>query len=140
MRLPLALAAVLAVALSGCGAPAQPPAKEHITVHMTDQDSFDPNVLTVAVGSTVTWLNVAPTQPSGFDCRTAADANPYCHDVDVWLGSDLEVKSSYNQSRHTSLLSPGESWSYTFTQPGDYEVFCHVHHDPQRMIMEVHVR
>ena len=61
---------------------------------------YDINVLTVKVGTTVTWVN----------------EDSQAHTVtDVGLGFD------------SGLLSKGDTWSYTFTEVGEFEYFCTPH-------------
>ena len=62
---------------------------------------FDPEVITVAVGTTVTWTN--------------KDEVP--HTV---TSSDKRFKSS-------GALDQGDSYSFTFTTPGTYPYYCTVH-------------
>jgi amicyanin len=62
---------------------------------------FDPEVLTVKVGTTITWTN--------------KDEVP--HTV---TSSDKRFKSS-------GALDQGDSYSFTFTTPGTYPYYCTVH-------------
>ena len=64
--------------------------------------AFSPKVLTVAVGTKVTWSN--------------KDDEP--HTV-VNAGSPPAFKSQ--------ALDGGDSFSFTFTQPGTYNYFCSIH-------------
>lgn len=73
-------------------------------------DEFDPdedppdysvNVLTVSVGTTVTWTNDDPQM--------------------------LHTVTDVNGAFDSGFLELGESWSYTFTEPGEYEYFCLPH-------------
>ena len=61
---------------------------------------FDPAEVTVAPGTTVTWLNkdVMP--------HTAVDNN---------------------KSFRSKILAKGDKFSFTFTTPGDYNYICSVH-------------
>jgi amicyanin len=61
---------------------------------------FDPAEVTVAPGTTVTWLNkdVMP--------HTVVDAN---------------------KSFRSKILPKGDKFSFTFTAPGDYSYICSVH-------------
>jgi plastocyanin len=60
---------------------------------------FEPTYETVAVGSTVRWTN-------GDDESHTVTNDLGMFDQEIW---------------------PGESWSYTFTQPGVYFYFCLPH-------------
>ena len=66
--------------------------------------AFSPAALTVRVGDTVTWIQ--------------HDEAP--HDV---------VTTSAPVAFRSPQLSAGQSWSYTFQQPGTYQYYCSVHPD-----------
>ena len=72
--------------------------------------AFDPNPLQVSVGSTVTWTN--------------NDSQPHT----VTSGSNGQPDNKFNSSPNfTPLLNPGQTFSFTFTQAGDYPYFCMLH-------------
>lgn len=64
--------------------------------------AFSPSTLTVHVGDKVTWTNM--------------DDAP--HTV---------TSSSGPTTLSSPTLNKGDTWSYTFTQPGDYSYYCAVH-------------
>lgn len=66
--------------------------------------AYSPASLTVRVGDTVTWMQ--------------HDEAP--HDV---------VTTSAPVAFRSPQLSAGQSWSYTFRQPGTYAYYCSVHPD-----------
>lgn len=66
--------------------------------------SFQPDELTVSVGTTVTWTN----QDSFAHTTTSED--------DVWDSGNL---------------AQGESFSFTFEEPGTYPYICQIH--PEQM-------
>lgn len=66
--------------------------------------AYSPAALTVRAGDTVTWMQ--------------HDEAP--HDV---------VTTSAPVAFRGPQLSPGQSWSYTFRQPGTYQYYCSVHPD-----------
>ncbi|WP_410638917.1 cupredoxin family copper-binding protein [Amycolatopsis sp. lyj-346] len=66
--------------------------------------AYSPATLTVRVGDTVTWMQ--------------HDEAP--HDV---------VTTSAPVAFRGPQLSAGQSWSYTFRQPGTYQYYCSVHPD-----------
>lgn len=72
-------------------------------------NDYSPNVVTVKVGTTVTWVNnddQAHTVTSG--------------SVDGYSGTpDGKFDSGF--------IDPGGSWSYTFTEPGVYTYYCLPH-------------
>ncbi|QUQ62968.1 cupredoxin domain-containing protein [Kutzneria sp. CA-103260] len=73
------------------------------------QYAFAPAALTVHVGDTITWTN--------------QDQAP--HDVTTTSGP---------VSVHSPTLSTGQSWTYTFTQPGAYSYICSIHPDMKAQI------
>jgi plastocyanin/glucose/arabinose dehydrogenase len=87
---------------SGAPVPAAPVASASASVAIQNF-SFDPQTLTVAPGTTVTWTNNDEVQ----------------HTV-TW--DDRSVDSG--------LLGQGETFSYTFTEPGTYGYFCIPHGSP----------
>jgi plastocyanin len=73
-------------------------------------DAYQPNPIQVSVGTTVTWTN--------------NDAQPHT----VTSGSNGQPDNKFNSSPNfTPLLNPGQTFSFTFTQAGDYPYFCMVH-------------
>lgn len=64
--------------------------------------AFAPKVLTVAVGTTVTWSN--------------KDEEP--HTV---------VNAASPPAFKSAALDGGDSYSFTFTRPGTYQFFCSIH-------------
>ncbi len=93
----------LASALLGCATPssaAQEPVDTN-KVELPPSYRFDPPVIRVKVGTTVTWHN----------------GDNFTHDVHL-LGSI---------NWHSDPLKPGDSVSYTFKQPGEYPYVCDFH-------------
>lgn len=70
-----------------------------------EQEYFRPSEITVVIGvnNTVIWTNKDIT------------------------GSALHDVTSDEDSFKSSLLAPNESWSYTFTEPGEYKYHCQPH-------------
>ena len=72
--------------------------------------AFQPNPIQVSVGNTVTWTN--------------DDSQPHT----VTSGSNGQPDNKFNSSPNFSpLLNPGQTFSFTFTQAGDYPYFCMLH-------------
>ena len=72
--------------------------------------AYQPNPIQVSVGNTVTWTN--------------DDSQPHT----VTSGSNGQPDNKFNSSPNfTPLLNPGQTFSFTFTQAGDYPYFCMLH-------------
>jgi plastocyanin len=72
--------------------------------------AFSPNPIQVSVGNTVTWTN--------------NDSQPHT----VTSGSNGQPDNKFNSSPNFNpLLNPGQTFSFTFTQAGDYPYFCMLH-------------
>ncbi len=71
-----------------------------------EDDRFAPNRIEVPVGTTVTWVNE---------------------------GADWHSVAAFDASFESPQLASGESFSYTFTTPGEYPFICK-HHGRQGMI------
>lgn len=70
----------------------EPPNPVHVT-----SDGFDPETVHIAVGESVTWINV--------------DDEPH------WVGGDERGTID------SATLMPGNSYSYVFEEPGTYTYF-----------------
>jgi plastocyanin len=72
--------------------------------------AYQPNPIQVSVGNTVTWTN--------------NDSQPHT----VTSGSNGQPDNKFNSSPNFNpLLNPGQTFSFTFTQAGDYPYFCMLH-------------
>jgi plastocyanin len=91
--------ALLMIAVQGIGLPSNAWAKD-ATVAI-DNFTFEPQVLTVKAGTTVTWTN--------------RDDIP--HSV---IDKDRKLL-------HSKVMDTDESFSFTFVEPGDYDYFCGLH-------------
>jgi plastocyanin len=73
-------------------------------------DAYSPNPIQVSVGTTVTWTN--------------NDSQPHT----VTSGSNGQPDNKFNSSPNfTPLLNPGQTFSFTFTEAGEYPYFCTLH-------------
>ena len=81
---------------------------QSVAIAMED-DRFDPKTITIAAGTTVTWTNT---------------------------GGDWHSVAAFDGSFESDQISPGESYSYTFTTPGEYSYICK-HHGRQGMIGKI---
>jgi plastocyanin len=72
--------------------------------------AYQPNPIQVSVGTTVTWTN--------------NDSQPHT----VTSGQNGQPDNKFNSSPNfTPLLAPGHTFSFTFTQAGDYPYYCMLH-------------
>jgi plastocyanin len=74
-----------------------------------EDDRFSPKTLTIKVGTTVTWIN---------------------------KGADWHSVAAFDGSFESAQVSPGQSFSHTFTTPGIYKFICK-HHARQGMIGQI---
>ena len=73
-------------------------------------DAYSPNPIQVSVGTTVTWTN--------------NDSQPHT----VTSGSNGQPDNKFNSSPNFNpLLNPGQTFSFTFTEEGNYPYFCTLH-------------
>jgi plastocyanin len=96
--------ALLALTIGTGGAAGRPSSSQQaVTVEMvTGTYEFRPAELTIAPGTTVTWLNV-----SGSHTTTSEGG--------VWDS--------------VATLGQGQTFSFTFQDPGDYPYYCSPHRD-----------
>ncbi|MFL6476159.1 MAG: plastocyanin/azurin family copper-binding protein, partial [Nitrososphaera sp.] len=72
--------------------------------------AYDPNPVQIKVGSKVTWTN--------------NDSQPHT----VTSGSNGQPDNKFNSSpSFNPLLNPGQTFSFTFTEAGEYPYFCMLH-------------
>jgi plastocyanin len=72
--------------------------------------AYQPNPVQVSIGATVTWTN--------------NDSQPHT----VTSGSNGQPDNKFNSSPNFNpLMAPGQTFSFTFTQAGDYPYFCMLH-------------
>jgi len=79
-----------------------------VEIAMVD-DRFDPDNLTIATGTTVTWAN---------------------------QGADWHSIAAYDDSFESGKISPGESFSHRFDQAGTYQYICK-HHGLHGMLGQI---
>lgn len=110
-------AAALLLLLAGCSSSTgeqgttpvpKPPSLGDPKVDMKDF-AFKPATLTVAAGAKVTWTN---RDPAG-------------HTVTATDESQWGTEGSGDDA--SKWLQNGQSWSWTFTQPGTYKYYCKPH-------------
>jgi plastocyanin len=102
----LVLGVVLASLLSACSGEStettEPSGGVEQRIEIADL-AFDPDTLTVAVGTTVTWVSADPDLP-----HTSTS------DDDLWA---------------SGTLNEGDEFPFTFEEAGTFAYFCEVHPD-----------
>ncbi|MCZ7399530.1 MAG: cupredoxin family copper-binding protein [Candidatus Methanoperedens sp.] len=92
---------IIAVLASGCTygpkTETQPAAPNTVEIKGF---AFNPDTITIAKGTTVTWTNQDSVQ----------------HTV-TGIGNDID----------SPILSPGQTYSFTFNDTGTFEYQCHIH-------------
>ena len=82
--------------------------KIHEVVIPEGQSKFVPEVLTIAVGDTVKWIN-------------------HDHRMDSHDFASVPGPNPENKEIKLTVLKPDESTEHTFTKPGEYRYFCYIH-------------
>lgn len=96
------------------------------TVSMTDDLRFQPGSLDVPAGTTVTWRNTSDVAHT-----VTADTSKAQDPSHVQLPQGAEPFDF-------GLIQPGQSFSHTFSVPGEYTYFC-IPHEGAGMIGTVKV-
>lgn len=105
----------IAVAVACTAPPAGPPGDGEFTDVAIQNISFDPKEITVRRGETVRWTN-----------REDA-AIP--HTVTAGTPGDEDAGEPFD----SETLNPGESFTETFDQVGEFTYFCRIHSDEPDM-------
>jgi plastocyanin len=100
----IAVLAVFAMVLAACSGESSDTTEsadgEEVRIEIADL-AFDPDTVTVAVGSTVTWVSADP-------------------DLAHTSNSEDEIWAS-------GTLNEGDEFPFTFDEPGTFAYFCDVH-------------
>lgn len=113
------------VSLAGCGGDSDNGDGSGATVNMTDDLTFEPGSVTVAVGETVTWENVGTV---GHTVTAYEDGIPDDATYFASGGFDSEEAAldGYNSNQEGNLEG-GETYSHTFETSGTHEYYCIPH-------------
>jgi plastocyanin len=113
------LAAALAVVpvIQACGEDDESGASsvEDPVIEMTDDLKFEPDVLKIELGQTVTWKNVGSMVHTVTNDPGKAQNPEHAAVPEGASGWD------------SGLLRSGQSWTHTFDVAGDYMYFCITH-------------
>ena len=103
---------------AGAGATPAPPPADAAQVTITKDgwvdptnaaNAFDPNTITIKVGATVTWTN----------------RDTMLHTVTS--GTSAGLAGTPDDRFDSGFLAAGATWSYTFTEAGEFPYFCTPH-------------
>ncbi len=84
-----------------------------------EQLRFDPPQVTIKAGQTITWRNESQ-MPHTATCDPAQNPVEKSHPEYIELPAGAEPWGS-------EMLQPGDSYSHTFTVPGEYKYICIPH-------------
>ncbi len=88
---------------------------DEVTIEMSLADGFNPPSIEIKTGTTVTWVNVEPS-----DYPVVRGYHSVIADAGTFESPDI---------------APGQRWSYTFLEPGTFDYHCGVH--PQVMTGQI---
>jgi len=110
------LSGAAGVALAGCSGGGG------TTVEMTDDLTYEPATLSVAVGDTVTWHNVGTTGHSvtAYGARIPEDA-PF------FASGGFDAESAARTAYPDGRIIGGDAYEHTFEVAGRYAYFCVPH-------------
>jgi plastocyanin len=102
--------------LAGCGSIGGASDSGGFVVEMNDEMIFDPDPVTITVGTQVTFTNVSTGFVHTATCDPALDTG----DALILLPDSAEPWDSGN-------VQPGASWAWRFETPGEYRYVCVPH-------------
>lgn len=109
----------LGVGLAGCvGGRSAGPRR----VGMTNDLAFDPAVVSVDIGTAITWRNSSDIvhTVTAYDDGIPAEA-------DYFASGGFDSEAAAREHMSDGLLEAGDTFSHTFRVPGTYEYVCIPH-------------
>jgi plastocyanin len=117
------LAVILsAIALTACSGNGS----SGTSVDMTSAQTFDPDKLTVSVGETVTWTN------GSSESHTVTAYEPPAG-TEYFASGEASSEEAARDQVAEGLLDAGDTFEFTFDEPGTYRYFC-IPHEDQGMV------
>jgi plastocyanin len=131
LRLLICAAASLGLGLAGSACSASSGKTPGNGIAMTEDRRFEPEVLTIGKGATVTFSNDSdePHSVTAYDGRIPPGARYFSSG-----GFSSEEKARDNVTE--TLIQEGDSFELTVGKPGVYEYFC-IPHESQGMKGEI---
>ena len=87
-----------------------------------DGQRFTPETWTISAGETVRWVN--DTQEAH---TVTAVEDSFPDGADYFSSGGASSEDEANDSLSDALLDPGESFEWTFDEPGTYRYYCIPH-------------
>lgn len=128
----LRLGGVGLVALAGCSSAGGSP--ETRRVSMTGDFAYDPERLTVGLGTTVRWVN---DDDVGHSVTAYGDGIP--SDATYFASGGFDAERAARDDISGGLITAGDTYEHTFVTAGSYDYFC-VPHEGSGMTGRVVVR
>ena len=88
------------------------------TLVMIGNYAYNPAQITITAGTTVTWINQDPVGHTVTEGTPEAPKAPSSRVFDSSHGTE---------GASVITIPPGQSWSFTFTTPGEYDYYCIPH-------------
>ncbi len=104
-------------------------AEHDAVVQMTDGNDFVPETVTIPVGGSVVWFNSGESEHT-----VTAYENRIPDDAEYFDSGEHESEARAREDNGTGVLRGGDTYSYTFEVPGEYEYFCIPHEEYSNMV------
>ncbi len=122
------LALVAALALGGCAS-----GSGTTEVSMTDDQRFDPNDLSVAAGTTLTFTNDSD-EPHTVTAEQGSVPDAAAYFSSGGFSNEKQARADVG----TALIRSGETYELTLDEPGSYRYAC-IPHEANGMVGRIEV-
>ena len=129
----LALLSTSSIVAAADAPPSTVSAQTHV-VEMNDAMVYDPNVITIAPGDVVEWINVGQM---GHSITTYENELP--EGASYWASGGFDSESDARSDYPDGNVAKEETYSHTFDIEGEYGYFC-IPHETIQMVGKVIVR
>jgi plastocyanin len=118
------------ILLAGCSSDSSGGESGPAEVTMTSSHLFDPDTLTVAPGTKITWTN------DGDEPHTVTAYSDEVPEGEYFASGDLPDEDAARESVSKGFVQVGETYSVTLDTPGTYAYFC-IPHENHGMTGEI---
>jgi len=129
----LALLSASSIVAAADAPPSTVSAQTHV-VEMNDAMVYDPDVITIAPGDVVEWINVGQM---GHSITTYGNELP--EGASYWASGGFDSESDARSDYPDGNVAKEETYSHTFDIEGEYDYFC-IPHEVIQMVGKVIVR